>query len=410
MDNSLERSLSIVVGGYIFSFGAYLVWCFYFFYGKQFKADYFFVIGLVFFAITAVYLFSYFLISYIISFQKVWISFFLVLIITLLIFFLIPSTGNSIYTSNLKRDKNVKTIKMNKHLEVAKENAHTEQKRMKIIESKLNNSHEINDVANTSITELQPKLGFERKENDKLRKRLNDKIGNLRSKQTEKRNAEEEIIEIGKSNRDSSEIKINPKAANTGLDSLGQEIIFKIQIISSDTLFSKNSPKFMGLKNIWVYEDRGLYKYTVGNKKDLKSASLLQSELRRKGFVEAFVVAFKDGKRIPVREAWKAIAKVNSELDPSKIHVGDTISIPEDLLTTRKPMPQSLVRPTVPKKRTSLSSLEKTSMPLESPKLFEPINSEPPSIEIDSSELFGHVETEQSSIEPDAGKLFGPIE
>ncbi len=106
---------------------------------------------------------------------------------------------------------------------------------------------------------------------------------------------------------------------------------------------------------------------------------------------------------------WKAIAKVNSEMDPTKIHVGDTISIPEDLLTTRKPMPPSFVRPTVPKKRTSLSSLKKTSTPLESPKLFEPIDSEPPTIEIDSLELFGPIETEQPSIEPDAAKLFGPI-
>jgi hypothetical protein len=107
---------------------------------------------------------------------------------------------------------------------------------------------------------------------------------------------------------------------------------------------------------------------------------------------------------------WKAIAKVNPELDPKKIDIGDTISIPEDLLTTRKPMPHSFVRPTVLKKRTSLSSLKKTSKPLELPKLFEPIDSEPPTIKIDSPELFGPVETEQSSIEPDAAKLFGPIE
>jgi hypothetical protein len=107
---------------------------------------------------------------------------------------------------------------------------------------------------------------------------------------------------------------------------------------------------------------------------------------------------------------WEAIAKVNPELDPKKIDIGDAISIPEDLLTSRKPMPHSFVRPTVLKKRTSLSSLKKTSTPSESPKLFEPIGSEPPTIEIYSPELFGPVETEQPSIEPDAAKLFGPIE
>jgi hypothetical protein len=319
MDKSVERSLSIVAGGYIFSFGAYLAWCFYFFYGKQFKVDYFFIIGLVFFAITAVYLFSYLLISYIKFFQNVWTSFFLVLILTFLVFFLIPSTGNSIYTFSLKQDKTIKTIKMNKQLEVAKENSHTEQKDIKVIESKLNNSHKINDVANTSITELQAKPEFESKENDKLRKKFNETIGNLRykddlilalrSRQKEKRNAEEEIIEIGKSNRDASEIKINPKVDNTDLDSIGQEIIFKVQIISSDTLLPTNSPKFKDLKNVWKYKDGGIYKYTVGNEKDLKSASELQSEVRRKGFSGAFVVAFKNGKRITVRDARKLLAE-----------------------------------------------------------------------------------------------------
>ena len=282
-DKSLERSLSIVVGGYIFSFGAYLVWCFYFFYGKQFKVDNFFVIGLVFLAITAVYFFFYLLISYIKSFQKVWTSFFLVLILTLLVFFLIPSTGNSIYTFTLMQDKTIKTIKMIKELEVAKKNAHIEQKSIEVIESKLNNSHKINDVANTSITELQAKSESERKENDKLKKRLNETIGNP------------------------SEIKINPKVDNTDLDSIGQEIIFKVQIISSDILLPTNSPKLKGLKNVWKYKDGGLYKYTVGNEKDLKSASVLQSECRSKGFDGAFVVVFKNGKRITVRDAKKLL-------------------------------------------------------------------------------------------------------
>ena len=107
---------------------------------------------------------------------------------------------------------------------------------------------------------------------------------------------------------------------------------------------------------------------------------------------------------------WKAIAKTNPELDPKKIDVGDTISIPEELLTSRKPMPHSFVHSSFHKKDTSLSSSKKTSTPSESPKLFEPIESEPSTLETDSAKLFGPVETQQPSIEPDTAKLFGPIE
>lgn len=107
---------------------------------------------------------------------------------------------------------------------------------------------------------------------------------------------------------------------------------------------------------------------------------------------------------------WKAIAKANPELDIKKIDIGDTISIPEDLLTSRKPMPHSFVRSAARKKSTSLSSSNKTSTPFESPKLFEPIESEPSIIETDAAKLFGPVETQHSSTKPDAAKLFGPIE
>jgi len=107
---------------------------------------------------------------------------------------------------------------------------------------------------------------------------------------------------------------------------------------------------------------------------------------------------------------WKTIAKINPELDPKEIDIGDTISIPEDLLSSRKPMPHSFVRSSVRKKGTPLSSSKKTSTQSESPKLFGPIESEPSIIETDSAKLFGPIETQQSSKAPDAAKLFGPIE
>jgi hypothetical protein len=107
---------------------------------------------------------------------------------------------------------------------------------------------------------------------------------------------------------------------------------------------------------------------------------------------------------------WKAIAKANPELDPKKIDTGDTISIPEDLLTSRKPMPLSFMRASVRKKGIPSSSSNKTSIKSESPKLFRPIESEPSIIETDAAKLFGPIESQPSSIEPDAAKLFGPIE
>ena len=286
-DEHLERSLSIVVGGYLFSLGAYLIWCFYFLHGEQFKVDYIFVIVLALFAITAVYLFSYFLILYIKSFQKVWTSFFFVSIITLLIFFLIPSTNHLIY------------YKFN-----ALKKIQTEKKRMVKVENKLKFKIAMNDASKKLITEPQTKLKSERKENERSIKRLDETIRKTTSLDKGHKTKGDVVLQT-KSNNDFP--KINSETGSTDLDTKNHEIIFKVQIITSDTPLAINSQKFKGIKNVWEYNDGGLYKYTVGNEKDLKSASVLQAELRSKGFVGAFVVAFKNGRRIPVREAIKLL-------------------------------------------------------------------------------------------------------
>jgi len=271
-----KTPLFLLFAGYIFTLVVYFIWYYTILpYPPNEK-------NIVVVGITALYLFLYFLILSIKSFQTPWKSFFLVSTITLLTFFLIPSA----YVRH-------EFIKANKKI-------YTEKKRMKEIEAKLNNAIEINDAANKSITELQAKLESERKENDRLRKQLNEIIRKTKYLEDGHKTKRDVVIQT-KSNKDFT--KINSEAGNADLDTKNQEIIFKVQIISSSTRLAKNSQQFKDLKNIWEYKDNGLYKYTVGNKKDLKSASALQSEFRRKGFRGAFVVAFKNGKRIPVREA-----------------------------------------------------------------------------------------------------------
>ena len=128
-------------------------------------------------------------------------------------------------------------------------------------------------------------------------------------------NGAKQITELKKNEQRMSEVKSKKvdseeKNKNTGIDiaksgKINQEIIFKVQVLSSGKPLASNSPRFKGQKNVREYEDGGLYKYTVGNKRDLQSASALQFELREKGFSDAFVVAFQNEKRTSVRKALK---------------------------------------------------------------------------------------------------------
>ena len=300
MDKKLKMSLSTILGGYISSLGFYITWYwtkgYYLFNEMRYSDTYLLEIAAVVFAITVIYFFSLLLILFAKSLQEFWTSFFVVSIITILTFFLIPSSYYASY--HFERAKEKIRIERDKE-KVRKENI-----RMKEIEAKLNEANKKNYTSEKFITGLQATLKSAREENVKLREQLNEKIRKTKSLEEENKTKEDVAVQAG-SNKDFSKIKINSEVIKTDSDTKNQGVIFKIQIISSSTRLATNSPQLKGLKNVWEYKDNGLYKYTVGNQKDLKSASVLQSEFRRKGFSEAFVVVFKNGKRIPLREALK---------------------------------------------------------------------------------------------------------
>jgi N-acetylmuramoyl-L-alanine amidase len=83
-------------------------------------------------------------------------------------------------------------------------------------------------------------------------------------------------------------------------------VTYRVQIITSEKALPDNSPKFKGLKDVWHYQQGGMWKYTAGEYLTLGEAIQRQAELRTAGFTEAFVVAFnQEGKRITVDEAKK---------------------------------------------------------------------------------------------------------
>ena len=57
-----------------------------------------------------------------------------------------------------------------------------------------------------------------------------------------------------------------------------------------------------------VYEGQ-LYKYQVGQFSSVQEATQLKDQLRRKGFLDAFIVAYQGGKRISIQEAQGQLAQ-----------------------------------------------------------------------------------------------------
>ena len=82
-------------------------------------------------------------------------------------------------------------------------------------------------------------------------------------------------------------------------------------------------------------------------------------------------------------ENWVRLAKANPDIDPKRIQIGDTIRIPDEIVTNRRAMPQAVPPAPVARKKSAPAPRTETELfgPIETPpakvELFAPIESPP---------------------------------
>ncbi len=82
-------------------------------------------------------------------------------------------------------------------------------------------------------------------------------------------------------------------------------IAFKIQIAASRKHLSVDNFNFKGLKNVESMFIDNYYKYYYGNSSELSKIKKTLVIVRKAGYKDAWVVAFKDGQKISIKEALK---------------------------------------------------------------------------------------------------------
>lgn len=88
------------------------------------------------------------------------------------------------------------------------------------------------------------------------------------------------------------EKKTEPKTVNTK-----GKVIYKVQFLTSDRKLSNNSRLFKGYKDVDYFVEKGIYKYTYGETTSFNEIRKTRREVAKK-FKDAFIVAFKDGKKV----------------------------------------------------------------------------------------------------------------
>ena len=107
-------------------------------------------------------------------------------------------------------------------------------------------------------------------------------------------------------------IPVQPKSTSQSGESISSKkdidnskAVFKVQLSASSKRMDLIPRNFNGLKNISVTYGNKLYKYMYGEPADYNEAKEQLKEAKEKGYNSAFLIAFKNGEKINIQEAFK---------------------------------------------------------------------------------------------------------
>lgn len=81
------------------------------------------------------------------------------------------------------------------------------------------------------------------------------------------------------------------------MDDLKNKTVYKVQILTASKLLPSSSSRLKGYKPVGYYVENGIYKYTYGETTSFSEIKQIRKKLL-KDFKDAFIVGFKDGKKV----------------------------------------------------------------------------------------------------------------
>lgn len=82
-------------------------------------------------------------------------------------------------------------------------------------------------------------------------------------------------------------------------------VLFRVQVVASSKNVELNAANFKGLDNITMLKEDTMYKYFYNETTDYNHARKALEVAKNKGYTSAFLVAYKNGKKISIQEAIK---------------------------------------------------------------------------------------------------------
>lgn len=85
-------------------------------------------------------------------------------------------------------------------------------------------------------------------------------------------------------------------------------VTFKVQLAASGKKLDPKPSNFKGLNEVERDKEDGLFKYYYGNTSDYNKIQVMKAFAQQKGYTSAYIVAFKDGKKVNLPQVLKSKA------------------------------------------------------------------------------------------------------
>ncbi len=123
-------------------------------------------------------------------------------------------------------------------------------------------------------------------------------------------NAVKRYVDIRRENQEEIAMATNGSEILTETNSaIYPEITFKVQIAAGSRNLETKPFNFNGLDELSKLRNGKIFRYFYGETNDYEEIKTKKIEAIKKGYGTAFIVAFKDGKRIPLKQALKTSSK-----------------------------------------------------------------------------------------------------
>lgn len=113
------------------------------------------------------------------------------------------------------------------------------------------------------------------------------------------------VVEPSKSSDVKKDSEKFPPIAATKKTAARRNVVYKVQIMATAKNLPLRPESFNGLNRVAKEPYKNLYRYVYGSTKSLEEAKMMKSNADLKGYPTSYIVAYRNGERIPFKESLK---------------------------------------------------------------------------------------------------------